>query len=81
MNPIKPQNANFVYAAPKGMDNCDDLHCFVYEDQDVRIITSAWMPSPEELALLNAGQPVQLHVYGALHPVVSLTVARNVNAG
>jgi hypothetical protein len=77
MNPIKPANSNFIYTAPKGMDNCNDLHVHVYNDDDVRIITSMWMPTPEELALLNAGQPVSLHVYGYTHPVVSVTVARN----
>lgn len=77
MQPIKPANSNFTYTAPKGMDECQDLHVFVSDDGECRIITSAWMPSPEELALLNAGQPVQLHIYGNGHPVVSLTVAKN----
>lgn len=77
MNPIVPANSNMVYRAPQGMDNCDDLHVFVYNDGDVRIITSAWKPTPEELVLLNAGQPVQLHVYGHSHPVVALSVANN----
>lgn len=77
MRPIKPANSNYVYTAPKGMDDCADLHVHVYDDGDVRIITSAWHPTPEELALLNAGQPVQLHIYGNIHPVVSVTVAKN----
>lgn len=35
---------------------------------------SAWKPSAEELAALNAGQAVHLWVYGIAHPVVSVTV-------
>lgn len=77
MQPIKPAGSNFTYKAPPGMPECQDLHVHVYNDGECRIITSAWMPSPEELALLNAGQPVQLHIYGNGHPVVALTVAKN----
>lgn len=81
MRPITPGNANFCYKAPEGMDDCADLNVHVYNDGEVRIITSAWLPTPDELALLNAGQPVQLHVYGHQHPVVSLTVAKAHVAG
>lgn len=37
-------------------------------------MVSAWFPTPEELALLQAGQPIYLWIYGASHPVVALTV-------
>lgn len=33
---------------------------------------SFWQPSPEELALLNVGEPVQLWVFGRAHPVVAV---------
>jgi len=68
------RGSNFVYKAPVGMDNCQDLHVAVYEDEDVRVMSSAWMPTPEELARLNAGQPIHLHIYGQGHPVVSMSV-------
>jgi hypothetical protein len=82
MKAITPNNANYCYRAPKGVDNCADLNVHVYDDGDVRIITSVWQPTEEERALLIAGEPVQLHVYGSGHPVVSLTVAKpHVHAG
>jgi hypothetical protein len=56
------------------MDNCQDLHVHVYQDDDVRIMSSAWMPTPAELARLNAGAPIHLHIYGQGHPVVAMSV-------
>lgn len=35
---------------------------------------TAWEPTPDELALLNAGAPVLLRVLGTGHPPVMLTV-------
>lgn len=70
------RGANFVYKAPADMQDCQDLHVQVYEDADnsIRIMSSAWMPTPDELKLLNAGQPIHLHIYGSAHPIVSMTV-------
>jgi len=69
-------NSNFVYKAPSNMNDCQDLHVCVYEDSDVRIMSSAWMPTPDELARLNAGQPIYLHIYGSVHPVVAMSVPK-----
>jgi len=33
---------------------------------------SAWFPTPEELAALNAGAPIILRVVGRVHPPVML---------
>ena len=66
------EGRNFCYTAPAGMDNCNDLHCRVEEDQGVRTISSAWFPTPAELELLNQGAPVILTVWGNAHPVVML---------
>lgn len=68
------RNSNFCYTAPEGMDNCQDLHVRVTEEQGIRIITSAWFPTPDELKRMQAGQPIYLHVYGSGHPVVSMSV-------
>ena len=35
---------------------------------------SAWLPTPEELAALNAGAPVYLFIYGNSHPPVYVGV-------
>jgi hypothetical protein len=36
--------------------------------------TSAWEPTPDELARLNAGAKIHLIVCGTAHPPVALTV-------
>lgn len=68
------RGANKVYRAPQGMDNCQDLHVHQQQEHGVTITTSAWFPSPEEMARLQAGQPLWLHIYGEGHPVVAMTV-------
>ena len=68
------RGSNFVYKAPVGMDTCQDLHVRVVEDEDVRIMSSAWIPTPEEVERIKSGQPIWLHIYGGGHPVVSLSV-------
>jgi hypothetical protein len=37
-------------------------------------MVSQWRPSPEELARLNAGMPVHLHILGTGHPAVAVEV-------
>lgn len=56
-------------------EGCNDLRVRVdtYRDGTVTL-TSAWMPTPEELARLNAGQPIHLSIYSTQHPPVLLSV-------
>lgn len=35
---------------------------------------SAWQLSPAELAKLNAGEPLFLHIYSDVHPVIAFGV-------
>lgn len=42
---------------------------------DTPCMETAWEPTPDELARLNAGAPVILRVLGAAHPPVMLEVA------
>ena len=37
-------------------------------------MVTAWLPTPEELARLNAGAPVHLRVLGTAHPPVMVDV-------
>jgi len=76
MRPGVIRDTNFTYRAPDGMQDCQDLHVHVFDDGDVRIITSAWIPTPDEVERIKAGQPIWLHVYGSGHPVVSMTVPK-----
>ena len=39
-------------------------HC----EEHGHMVTSYWRPSPEELAMLNAGHSVELTVWGVTHP-------------
>lgn len=71
----RTRNANFCYTAPPNVPGCQDL--WVRRDvhsDGTQINTSAWYPTPEELKLLNTGQPIYLSIFGSGHPVVSLYV-------
>mgnify|MGYP000936494736 CR=1 FL=1 len=70
MLPLRIEGATVVMRAPKGMDDCRDLHVRVIEGCYV----SRWEPTPDELAALNAGGSVELWVVGG-QPPVALKVA------
>ena len=42
--------------------------------QDTPCMVTAWFPSPDELAALNAGAPIHLSIVGTAHPPVMLSV-------
>lgn len=84
---------NFTYTAPPGVDNCQDLRVrrevFQIKNPEGKTVdsfltvSSAWFPTPDELAALNAGEPVVLTIYADRHPVVSMSVQspEPINAG
>jgi hypothetical protein len=37
-------------------------------------MTTAWLPTPEELALLNAGASVHVRIIGTAHPPIMVEV-------
>lgn len=37
-------------------------------------MVTAWMPTPDELAAMNAGAPIYLRIIGTAHPPVMLSV-------
>jgi hypothetical protein len=41
---------------------------------DVPCMTTAWLPTPEELALLNAGASVHVRLIGKGHPPIMVEV-------
>lgn len=60
---MTPQNfpeSNTVMLAPKGMENCVDIHAF----RDGQQVITAWRPSPEELVKINMGEPIWLMLVG-----------------
>lgn len=68
------RGSNFCYKAVEGMENCQDLHVRVDDYEGQRVMSSAWIPTPDELKRLNEGQPIHLHVWGNGHPPVALSV-------
>ena len=63
------EGANFLLKGDG--DAVADLR--VVRTEDGRFI-SAWMPTPDELVRLNAGEPVYLSVWGNGHPPVYVGV-------
>lgn len=70
MDPVHRTDHNHVYKAPPGSDDIGDLHCRV----DGAVTYSHWLPSQDELKMLNEGGHIQLHVMGHPHPPVGLDV-------
>lgn len=78
MTPAVIANWTKVFGKPKDWDEeklgrCVDLHVRIKPEQ--RTCESAWRPSAEELAALNAGGVVVLSVVGGQPPVM-LSVER-----
>ncbi|MEK6298569.1 MAG: hypothetical protein V4793_45915, partial [Paraburkholderia tropica] len=53
---------------------CDVLPIADVMTESGPFMVSAWSPTAEELAALNAGAPLYLWIAGSSHPVVALTV-------
>ncbi|WP_206141828.1 hypothetical protein [Burkholderia sp. Ac-20384] len=53
---------------------CDVLPIVDVETDNGPFMVSAWQPTAEELAALNAGAPIRLWIQGTNHPVVALAV-------
>ena len=50
------------------------VNCTVNGDE-TPCMETAWEPTPDELARLNAGAPVILRILGTVHPPVMIDVA------
>lgn len=88
MEIAKIDGANMVLAAPRDWNEERNGECF---DLPIRAevlnnslpsLTSAWKPTADELARLNAGAPVHLRIISRAHPPVMLEVGEvPANAG
>lgn len=76
MIPGAIRNATHTFKAPPGTeDKCLDLHVRVSHHPDFgRCISSAWIPNPTELAMLNKGQAVHIHLFATNQPIMSVQV-------
>lgn len=69
-----------VLNAPRGWDPSQDGPCAGLPIRDERHsreigrMVSAWIPTAEEIAAIQAGAPIYLFVIGEMHPPVSLVV-------
>lgn len=71
MRPLLIANATRVLA-----ENQDQYYALAIRDEQVNGLnqmTSVWEPTPEELAMLNAGGAVRLTILGSGHPPVMLS--------
>lgn len=78
MNPERHPSNNVQLGKSKDWDadkhgECMTLPVTRIQDDKGVILQSHWTPTPEELALLNTGGTVCLHLHGPGHPPVWLT--------
>jgi hypothetical protein len=85
MNIVDTTLTNVRLGAPPNWDQSKDGRCEAlpaYRDDGgldgYTTHTSFWLPSAEDLARLNAGEPIALTIYGNTHPVVSVHMAHSV---
>ena len=82
MNIGNIEGATITLGAPKNWDEERDGKCLGLPirqevvNGSLPAMTSAWLPTPEELARLNAGAPVLLRVIAIAHPPVMLDVGQ-----
>lgn len=50
-----------------------EIDCPVYGPNTPAMVT-AWEPTPDELAALNAGAKIHVCIYGTTHPPINLSV-------
>lgn len=74
------ENATRVLGPPATWDDEKNGRCGALAIRDEpaegggNVMVSAWHPTPEEVAKINAGEPVYLWIWGAAHPPVMVTV-------
>ena len=75
MNSIPLENPSRRLGAPPNWNHETEGICHTLEiwDRDGFMI-SGWRPTEAELARLNAGEPLFLHIQGQQHPVVGFSV-------
>lgn len=79
MLPIRISGATRNLGAPVDWTDATDRPCGHLPVRDEVVdglpcMTSRWDPTPDELADLIAGGPLELRILGIQHPVVSLVV-------
>lgn len=78
MRPTQHPSNNGVLGAPEGWDQkqmpCSALAITRTDWDGIPAVVSFWKPTPEELAVLNAGGSVALWIAGQTMPPAGLSV-------
>lgn len=73
MIPKRHPHTTRYLGAPQGWNPDEDGHCGHLSIADEGgMMLSRWEPTPDELAVLNAGGAIELAVMGCAHPPVSI---------
>lgn len=76
MRPIRVPGTNFVFKLDGDATGDHDLPCqLLRPEPNAAIVISTWEPTPEERRAIAKGANVQLAVFSAQHPPVSLSVS------
>ena len=72
MKAVEFEGQNLMLNPPSSMERgaCGALPVMRIDDR----IISVWRPEPEDIAAINSGAHVLLHIWGKGHPPVALTV-------
>lgn len=66
---------NMILKGPEGVPNVETVPAtLVFDSETETRVLTFWRPTEEELAQLNRGHSICLHVLGRMHPPVSITV-------
>ena len=75
MNPINFPEANARFGPPAGVAESQvmTIHAFAGKvaggsNDGETVVVTAWLPTPEELAVLNSGKPLFISFLGGLPP-------------
>ncbi len=84
----RPKEVTRNIGAPLNWDQNLDGNCGVlpvHDEVDVlsgsNTMNSHWYPDATELRLLNNGCPIELRIFGNIHPVVSLAIGEKYDEG
>lgn len=78
MKPIHLSDETRALKAPSNWSDedgeCGTLSIYDHETANGNVMISAWLPDEQELEALRKGAILYLHIYGAQHPVVGLSI-------
>jgi len=78
MDILKHDNTTRELGAPSNWDDknssCSTLPIVDMQTNNGNAMVSFWQPNEKEIEALKKGEPIQLWIYGDLHPVVAVHI-------